>query len=90
MLCYLLCSLSFAYAIWKAKSTSSWEWLAAVAFLLNALRLMARILSSFAGQHWLDGFNDSLYFPAVFTIVTLLAIWFFLHARNPDPTGDTP
>jgi len=90
MLCYLVCSLFFAYALWKAKSTNSWEWLAPVAFVLNALRLMARILSSFAGQHWLDGFNDSLYFPAVFTIVTLLAIWFLLLARNPDRTGDTP
>jgi len=90
MLSYLLCSISFAYAIWRARSQKSWEWLAPLAFVLNALRLMGRILSSFAGQRWLDGFNDSLYFPAVFTIVTLLAIWFFLLARNPDLAGNTP
>jgi hypothetical protein len=90
LLSYLLCSISFAYATWRAKSAKSWEWLAPLAFILNALRLTGRILSNFAGQHWLDGFNDSLYFPAVFTIVTLLAIWFFLLARDPDLRGNTP
>jgi hypothetical protein len=46
------------------------------------------MLSSFAGQHWLDGFNGKLYFPAVFVINSLLALWFFYFAREANRSGN--
>jgi hypothetical protein len=81
MLSLFLCSCSFALALWKDNPRNRWYWLASLAFSLNALRLVARLLSNFAGQKWLDGFNNSLYFPAVLIIMTLLTVWFFLMAR---------
>jgi hypothetical protein len=86
-LSYLLGSLAFARATWKAKAPARWGYLATVAFLLNALRLLARLLSTFAAQAWLNGFNDQLYFPAVFIIIGMLTLWFFLMARSCEPTG---
>jgi hypothetical protein len=82
MLSYLLCSCSFALATWKVKGRSRWYYLAPVAFAFNALRLVGRLLSNYAGQKWLDGLNDTFYFPAVLAINTLLVIWFFLLARH--------
>jgi len=89
-LSYLLGSLAFARATWKAEAPARWGWLATVAFLLNALRLLARLLSTFAAQKWLNGFNDQLYFPAVFAIMGMLTVWFFLMAGTCDPTGAGP
>jgi hypothetical protein len=82
MLSYLLCSCSFALATWKDRTRGGWYLLAPIAYALNALRLLGRILSNYAGQSWLDGLNGSLYFPVVFTVNTLLLIWFFLLARH--------
>lgn len=82
MLSYLLASACFAFATASDRHADKWYWLAPVAYSLNALRLLARMASTYAGQHWLDGFNNELYFPAVFTINTLLAIWFFYTARR--------
>jgi hypothetical protein len=77
MLSFLLASCAFATATWKDRNRGWWYYLAPIAFGLNALRLLGRMLSTFAGQAWLDGLNNNLYFPAVFTINTLLAVWFF-------------
>jgi hypothetical protein len=82
MLSYLLSSCSFAVATWKDKGRGRWYYLAPIAFALNALRLLGRLLSNYAGLKWLDGFNGSLYFPAVVTIDTLLVVWFFFLARQ--------
>jgi hypothetical protein len=79
MLSYLLSSCLFAFAVFKDKD--SWRGVATIAFSLNALRLLGRILSTFAGQTWLAGLNDSFYFPAVATINLLLFAWFLHLAR---------
>ncbi len=68
MLSYLLASCAFAVATWTDRLKGHWYYLAPIAYILNALRLLGRILSTFAGQRWLDSFNDQLYFPIVFVI----------------------
>ena len=75
MLAYLLASLCFAFV--TSRDRDRWYWLAPFALLLNALRLLGRILASFVGQRWLEGLNGSLYFPFVFVINVMLVIWFF-------------
>jgi len=75
MLSYLLASCLFAFAI--VRGGGPWHRLAALAFVLNALRLLGRILATFAGQSWLSGLNDKLYFPGVFVINVLLMLWLF-------------
>src|SRR5262249_40858610 len=82
MLSYLLASCAFATATWSDRHLSGWYYLAPVAYGMNALRLLGRILSTYAGQTWLDGLNNSLYFPAQFAINTLLAVWFFRLAED--------
>jgi len=82
---FLICSFSFAIATWKdSRARGGGKYLASLAFALAVLRLLARLLSSYAGPrwYWLDGFNGPLYFPAVLVINTLLTIWFFLLARE--------
>jgi hypothetical protein len=81
LLSYLLASLCFALATATDRSRGVWYWLAPVAFSLNALRLLGRMLSSFGGQRWLDGLNGKLYFPAVLLTNALLVAWFFHLAR---------
>ncbi len=87
MLSYLLSSCLFAFAVFKDKD--SWHGVAMIAFSLNALRLLGRISSTFAGQTWLAGLNDNLYFPAVATINLLLFAWFLHLARcaRTKPAG---
>lgn len=81
MLSALLASTCFAIA--TMSGLGRWNRLAPVAFGLNALRLLARLLSTFAGVTWLAPFNDKAYFPAVLTINTLLAIWLFWKGARP-------
>jgi hypothetical protein len=78
----LLASCAFAAATSNEKG--SWYRLAQVAFVLNGLRLLARLLGTFADQRWLDPLNTTLYFPAVALINTMLMIWFFHLARNAE------
>ena len=87
MLSFLLASCSFAVATWNDTIRGRWYYLAPIAFVLNALRLLARILSTFVGQSWLAGFNDKLYFPAVLIINTLLLIWWFVLVREQEGTS---
>lgn len=79
MLSFLLGSAAFAYAIWQ--DDDRWSRLASLAFILNGLRLLGRISSTFAGQTWLDALNNTAYFPIVFVINCVLAAWFFHLAR---------
>jgi hypothetical protein len=94
LLSYLLASCAFAVATGGDIRRARWlalkipphgiRWvyyLAPIAYALNALRLLGRVLSNYAGQSWLNGLNDNLYFPGVFAINTLLAIWFFCLAK---------
>jgi hypothetical protein len=87
MVSYLLASCSFAIATWTDKNRGGWYYLAPVAYGLNALRLLGRILSTFVGQKWLDGLNDRFYFPGVLTINSLLVIWFFVQAKDSKEEG---
>lgn len=80
----LLTSCCFLAATWTERRKGRWYVLAPVAFALNALRLLGRLLSTFAGQGWLNGFNGKLYFPAVFVTNLLLALWFFHLDPAPD------
>jgi hypothetical protein len=73
---------SCAFALATSNETGGWRKLAQIAFVLNALRLLGRLLSTFGGQHWLDSFNDSLYFPVVFVINAMLLLWFAFMARS--------
>jgi hypothetical protein len=75
----LVSSCAFAAAI---RELGFWRRLGQFAFALNALRLLGRFLATFAAQHWLDSFNNRLYFPAVFVINAMLSVWFFYLARE--------
>ncbi len=60
MLSYLVCSCSFAVAAWKDKGRSRWYYLAPIAFALNALRLLGRVLSNYAAAQRLQPSLSSL------------------------------
>jgi hypothetical protein len=79
MLSFLLASCAFLYA--TLHDQDRWSRLASLAFAINALRLLGRISSTFGGQKWLDALNNSAYFPVVFVINCLLAVWFFHLAK---------
>jgi hypothetical protein len=87
LLSYLIASSAFLVATWTDRRRGWLYYLAPSAYLLNTSRLLARILSTFAGQQWLDGANGSLYFPLVFVSNTLIMIWFIVLAREPITTG---
>jgi hypothetical protein len=78
LLSHLLASFCFLRVTWIEAGADFWSGLAPMAFGLNALRLLGRLLSMFAGQSWLNGLNARLYFPAVLLINLLLLAW-FLH-----------
>ncbi|NID14665.1 hypothetical protein [Luteibacter yeojuensis] len=75
MLSYMGCSIAFFYATMRDKGM--WARLASFAFALNALRLLARMTSTYGGATWLDPINNTAYFPFVFVINSLLATWLF-------------
>lgn len=79
MLSYCAGSVAFCYATLRDKGT--WARVAALAFGLNALRLVARMMSTYGGWDWLDPINNTAYFPGVFVINSLLAVWLFRLAR---------
>jgi len=87
LLSYLLASCAFAVATWHDVRRAGWYYLAPIAYSLNALRLLGRVLSNYAGVSWLHGLNENLYFPTVFTINVMLVIWFFCLARNETNDG---
>jgi hypothetical protein len=57
---------SCTFVVATSNEKAGWYRLGQIAFVLNSLRLLGRLLSTFAGQHWLDAFNNTFYFPAVF------------------------
>jgi hypothetical protein len=79
---HLLSSCAFLAATWGDIGRGGAYYLAPLAFALNVLRLSGRLLSSFAGQKWLAGLNENLYFPAVLLVDTLLLVWFVFVGRN--------
>jgi hypothetical protein len=87
MMAHLLASAAFAAA--SLEDSGPWHRLATLAFLFNALRLLGRLLSTFAGQTWLAGLNDRFYFPAVLVINALLMFWLFRLAKEHRSSGAT-
>lgn len=79
MLSGLVAWTCFAIATWNAGS--GWLRLASIAFALNALRTLGRLLGNYTGVDWFD-FLDSfaLYLAMVFLINGMLAIWLFRRA----------
>jgi hypothetical protein len=80
----IVSSCAFATAI---QEQGFWRRLGQFAFALNALRLLGRFLATFAAQHWLDSFNNRLYFPVVLVTNAMLSVWFFFLATesSADP-----
>lgn len=83
MLSGLLAWICFAIATWNAGS--GWMRLASIAFTLNALRTLGRLLGNYTGIGWFD-FLDSftLYLILVFVINGMLAVWLFKRAAVVD------
>lgn len=73
----------YAIATWNGDG-GRWSRLAAVAFVANASRVLARILVAYAGAAWL-AFTDGLHVYLVTTIAIYgaLAVWLF---RRATPT----
>ena len=84
LLSYFVASCCFASTTWTDRARGSPYPLAPIAYALNAVRLLGRMLSGFAGQTWLSGLAEQLYFPAVFVVNALLAAWFFWTASRED------
>src|SRR5580704_5518920 len=64
LLAHVLASICFVVATWERRGR--WWWLAPAAFAVNAVRLLGRVLSMFAGQSWLSPLNGlPIYFPLV-------------------------
>jgi hypothetical protein len=53
---------------------SGWATLAGVALIVNAARLLLRILQMHLGQRWLEDFNDRFYTPLVFLIFSAFGL----------------
>lgn len=85
MLSGLIAWTCFAIATWNAGP--GWLRLASIAFTLNALRTLGRLLGSYTGVDWFD-FLDSftLYLILVFLINGMLATWLFKRAAAIDKT----
>jgi hypothetical protein len=86
LLTQLLSSCAFALA--TSREPGFWQHVATLGFALNALRLTGRLLSQFAGQHWLDALNSGAYFPSVLLIGGLLILWFLRLALAAASTND--
>lgn len=83
MLSGLLAWTCFAIATWKAGS--GWMRLASIAFAINALRTLGRLLGSYTGIGWFDFLNGlTVYLIFVFLINTMLVAWLFKRAAVAD------
>jgi hypothetical protein len=81
MLAGLLAWSCFALATWRGPGR--WHWLAPLAFSLNALRTLGRLLGSYTGMPGMGVFNSlAVYVVLVLTINGLLATWLFWRARE--------
>lgn len=83
MLSGLVAWTCFAIATWRAGN--GLLRLASIAFTINALRTLGRLLGSYTGIGWFDFLNDlSVYLVFVFLINTMLLVWLF---RRSASTG---
>jgi hypothetical protein len=81
LLAHLLCSFAFLVATRRSKGLYV---LAPLAFFLDGLRLIGRMLGMFAGQKWLEGLSGAAYFPTVLIINLMLALWFLRLAMGKE------
>jgi hypothetical protein len=88
LLAHLLAACCFLRVTSIEWRRGGWFRLAPCAFLLNAVRLAGRMLSMFAGQTWLEGFNSTLYLPSVLA-VNLLQIGWFLNIYRQELNAGT-
>lgn len=85
MLSGLIAWTCFAIATWNAGP--GWLRLASIAFALNALRTLGRLLGSYTGVDWFDFLESfTLYLILVFLINGMLATWLFKRAAAIDKT----
>jgi hypothetical protein len=83
---HLLASICFAAAVHFQRGPDAegrWDVLAVIAFALNAVRLVGRLLGSHGGVEWLLPLSGRFYFPAVGVIMVLLTIWLARQASRP-------
>lgn len=81
LLAGLIASVCFALATWRG--VARWHRLGSLAFSLNALRLVARLLGAYGGVSWLAPFNTlPTYLVGVVAINALLAAWLFRSASG--------
>ncbi len=81
MLSGLLAWSCFALATWRGEGR--WAWLAPLAFSLNALRTLGRLLGSYTDVPGLGVFDSlPVYVVLVFLINGLLAAWLFWRAAD--------
>lgn len=88
LLAGLIASVCFALATWRGEGR--WHRIGSLAFSLNALRLVARLLGGYAGVSWLAPFNSlPAYLTGVVVVNALLATWLFRNtsgaARGSSP-----
>jgi hypothetical protein len=82
MLSGLLAWSCFAIATWRGES-GRWDWLAPLAFSMNALRTLGRLLGSYTEVPGMGVFNGlPVYVVLVLTINGLLATWLFWRAAR--------
>jgi hypothetical protein len=81
MLSGLLAWSCFAIATWHGEGR--WAWLAPLAFSLNALRTLGRLLGSYTDVPGMGVFNSlPMYVVPVLTINGMLATWLFWRAAR--------
>jgi hypothetical protein len=80
LLSHLLSSVCFALALRGEKAR--WDHLGQIAFAVNALRLLGRVLGGYAGVTWLEPLSGPLYFPAVALVMLLLTVWLARRAKG--------
>jgi hypothetical protein len=71
---HLLASIGFLVAAAR-RERGAWDLLLQLAFALNALRLIGRILASWPGMAWLKPLSGSFYFPPMASFLLLLIVW---------------
>ena len=83
MLSGLIAWSSFALATWRGEGR--WYWLAPLAFSMNALRTLGRLLGTYTAMPGMGIFNGlPVYLALVLTINGLLAAWLFWRAREME------
>jgi len=79
---HLLSSLCFVVATWDRESF--WDRAVALGFAATTVECASRLAEGYMGQTWLEGLNQSAYFPIVLLNFGILALWLW---RQAETTG---